>query len=378
MPRGWRQRFCRALTGTTHLLFNWGVLLALVAGILVLRHHAEARPREPLPAPRAHLSAVQAREWQAFPSYHKVVPVLLYHGNDSANGGLSIRRQVFAQQMLALETAGFHAITLDQYLEYVKGSSRGLPSRPVLITIDSGHLGTYRAVNNILRQYGFHAAVFISAAWPATNPGANLTWNELQNMQESGTWSVQEQGGRDHSHVIYKPAGNRGNVYAFHRYVGSPPGQDQPGFFRVFAARTIGSVLWGEHRFAAHIPVYRPVAFAILEASRGQQQANDPRVPRLVLSWLRQHFRIVFGGDYLDRGLNWPHKVRARFSRTLAYRISVTSRTSLPILDCRLKDWVTRSPIWMEYRCLRPGTAWRGPRTWGSIPAAGRPEVARY
>jgi hypothetical protein len=29
---------------------------------------------------------------------------------------------------------------------------------------------------------------------------------------------------------------------------------------------------------------------------------------------------------------------------------------------------VTRSPIWMESRCLRSGTAWRDPETWGFHP----------
>jgi hypothetical protein len=365
------------LTGTTHVLLNWGVLVALVAAVLVVRYHTEAQAREPLPPPSVHLSAVQAREWQAFPSYHRIVPVLLYHGNDSVNGGLSINLQFFAQQMLALKTAGFHTITLDQYLKYVKGSRRGLPSRPVLITIDGGRLRTYRTVNNILREYGFHATVFISAAWPASNPGANLTWSELQNMQKTGIWSVQEQGGQGNDDVIYSAAGSKGSVYAFRRYIRSPPGQGRLESSGAFAARTTSSLLWGEHQFAAHIPGYRPLAFAIPEANHGQQQTSDPRIPRYVLSWLQRHFQIVFGGDYLDRGPTWPHKIKARFSPALAYRIFVDSKMSLPALDCRLRDWVGRRPIWREYRCLRPGTAWRAPGTWDPAPTAAGPEAAR-
>jgi hypothetical protein len=370
IPRRWPRRFGRGVIGTTNLLVNWGMLLTLVAAILVLRHHAKAQIREPLPPPppppQSYLSAAQVREWHAFPPYHRVVPVLLYHGNDSANGGLSIQWQLFAQQMLALRTAGFHAITLDQYLKYARGSGRGLPSRPVLITIDGGHLGTYRAVSNILRLYGFHVAVFTSPAWPATSPGAQLTWSALRAMQGSGIWSVQEQGG--HPVPISNAMDSGGGEYALRRYANVRPRQRRLQSFRIYSSRMAANDLWREDQLAAHIPGYRPLSVAIPQANHGQRQAGYSRIQRLTLPWLRQHFQIVFGGDYLDRGPAWPHKITARFSRALAYRVSVDPRTSLTVLDCRLRDWVTRSPIWMESRCLRSGTAWRDPETWGFHP----------
>lgn len=347
---------------TAHLLLNWGVLVVLVAAVLVVRHRSEGQARAPLPPPKVHLSAAQARQWQAFPSYRRIVPVLMYHGVDSADGALSIRTQFFALEMLALKTAGFHAITLDQYISYVNGHRRGLPSKPILLTFDGGRLDTYRAVNNILREYGFHATVFTFAAWPVTNPGFSLTWSELRNMRESGIWSVQEHGGHGREYVIYNAAGGRGGVYAFRRYIRSLSGQGHLESFSSFVARTTSSILWGEHQFAVHIPRYRPLAFAIPEANYGQQQTNDPRIPEFVLPWLRQHFKVVFGGDYLDRGRSRPpHEIRPRFSPTFSYRISVNSKTSLPALNCRLRHWVARTPIWKEYRCLRPGTA-REPR----------------
>jgi len=228
--------------------------------------------------------------------------------------------------MLALRTAGFHAITLAQYVSFTEGQRSGLPSKPILLTFDEGRLSTYRAVNNILRKYGFRATMFTFAAWPGSHPRTNLTWAELQGMQQSGTWSVQENGGSPDNTI------------------------DQ--------AAAKSNILWGTEKFATQLPGFRVFAFAVPFTSYAQQQQlSDPQIQRLLLPWLKGHFGVVFGDDYLDQAANQSHKVTARFSPGLSYRISVDSRTSLPTLNCRLKDWVTGKPVQKEYRCLRLGPA---------------------
>ena len=72
--------------------------------------------------------------------------------------------------MLALKAAGFHAITLAQYAAWVHGDRRGMPSKPILLTFDDGRRDAYRAANNLLVQYGFHATMFTFGAWPVANP----------------------------------------------------------------------------------------------------------------------------------------------------------------------------------------------------------------
>jgi len=337
----------------TRLLVNWGVLVLAVATVLVVRYRSEERARAPLAVPAVRLSAADARTWRAFPAYLGTIPVLVYHGINTSGNAIATTPRVFAEQMLALKIAGFHAITLSQYVSYVHGDSKGLPSRPILLTFDDGRLDTYRAANNVLRKYGFHATMFTFAAWPTSNPGFNLRWNELRRMQASGTWTVQEHGGRGHEYVRYNAKGNTGGVYAFREYFPDPKGHG--GYLESFAAfrqRATSSILWGAQKFANQIPGFRPIAFAVPEADYGQDDTNDPRIARFMLPWLRRHFEVVFGGDYLDGEASKP--ILARFSSAFSYRITMGPRETLTALDCRLRDWVTGTPIWKEYACLRP------------------------
>ena len=80
-------------------------------------------------------------------------------------------------------------------------------------------------------------------------------------------------------------------------------------------------------------------------------------MPAALVPWLKRHFFVVFGGDYLDQGPVDAGRAAARFSPVLSYRISADPQTSLASLHCRLMDWVTGKPIWKEYRCRRLGPA---------------------
>jgi hypothetical protein len=366
-----RTALYRTGKATFRLLLNWGVLLAAVAVVLVVRNHVQAQARAPLSPPVVQLSAADTAQWQGFPFYQRDVPVLLYHGvgsgsgglSSSGSGGLSISRQLFAEQMLALRTAGFHAITLAQYVNFINGDRQGLPAKPILLTFDDGRLATYRAVNEILRKYGFHATMFTSASWPTTTPGYSLTWNDLRAMQQSGTWSVAEAGGESHGYLVYDAAGDRGAVYAFREYISRSAGNiGHLEGFPAFLRRVTSNILWGRQQFSAQLPDFRPLAFAVPGGNYGQLATNDARIPQFMLPWLAEHFQVVFGGDYLDRGPGRPFEIKSRSSlaKSFSYRISLTSRVSLTALNCRLTDWVTRVPVAKEYGCLRSGPGGAG------------------
>lgn len=339
---------------TGRLLLNWGVLIAVVAGVLAIRYRTEAETRAPLPAPSAHLSVAQARPWRHFPRYHRVVPVLLYHGINDSNRSYSVTPQLFADQMRALKVAGFHAITLAQYADYVHGHG-SLPSRPILLTFDDGRRDAFRYANNTLRNYGFHATMFTFASWPTANPGFSLTWPELRTMEQSGIWNIQEHGGGGHEYVFYNAADAKGGIYAFRRYI--PASSGHGGYvedFTTFVHATTSDITWGAHQFAQEIPGFRPLGFAVPYANYGQQATNDQRIPRFMLPWLKRHFSVIFGGDYLSGGRGHPYQILGRFSPEYSYRITMDQKMSLAALYCRLSDWVNRKPTWMEYRCLRP------------------------
>jgi hypothetical protein len=333
-----------------------------MAGLLMMRHHADLAAETPLPPPRVHLSTADLREWQRFPAYTGSIPVLVYHGINTANESYAVSPQLFADQMLALKVGGFHAISLAQYVKFVHGDRRGLPPKPILLTFDDGRRDAYRAAANLLRRYGFHAVMFTFGAWPVRNPGFSLTWNELQRMQRSPLWSVQEHGGRGHEYTVYNAAGDKGAVYAFLHYVPNPSGHGgQLESFPHFVHRFTSDVLWGEHQFASHLPGYQPLAFAVPYGDYGQELTNDEQIPAYTLPWLDRHFPVVFGGDYLDETAGRRYVITGRFSPRFSYRMTMQAADQLPTLYCRLKDWVTHVVLWKEYACLRLGSGNWGP-----------------
>ncbi len=350
----------RAGGAVGRLLLNWGVLVAVVATLLLARQHANAVNQAPLPPPRVRLSAATTQEWAHFPAYTGSVPVLVYHGINDSGKNYATTPQLFAGQMMALKAAGFHAITLAQYAAWVHGDRRGMPSRPILLTFDDGRRDSYRVANDLLVRYGFHGTMFTFGSWPVANPGFSLTWNELQRMQRSSVWSVQEHGGRGHEYVRINAAGTKGAVYADLRYMRKPDG-GQMETFAEFVKRFTTDVMWGEKQFAGHIPGYRPLAFALPYGDYGQEQTNDPRIPAYTLPWLDRRFPVVFGGDYLDRVPGQRYGIPGRFSAQLSFRMTMQQTMQLPALYCRLRDWVTRVPIWKEYQCMHLGLADWGP-----------------
>jgi hypothetical protein len=342
------------------LLLNWGVLFAVVATLLLARRHDNAVNQAPLPAAPARLTTATTQEWAHFPSYTGSVPVLVYHGINNSGTDYAVTPQLFAAQMLALKTAGFHAITLAQYAAWVHGDRRGLPSKPILLTFDDGRRDAYRAANNLLATYGFHATMFTFAAWPKANPGFSLTWNELQRMQRSSIWSVQEHGGRGHEYVPINAAGGKGGDYADLRYVQKPDGGHMETFAE-FQKRFTTDVIWGMKQFSGHVPGYRPIAFAVPYGDYGQLHTNDPQIPAFTLPWLDSHFSVVFGGDYLDKVPGQRAEIPGRFSPKFSYRMTMRQAMTLPALYCRLRDWVTNVPIYHEYQCMHLGAAAYGP-----------------
>jgi len=334
-------------------LAGWGVMAVAFVGILADRHHSAAAARAPLPSLTATLPANQERAWQSFPAYRNVVPVLAYHGVGGRTSDLTVTRLRFAQQMHALKLAGFHPLTIEQYASYVRNGPAGLPSRPILLTFDDGRLDSYRSSDSILRQYGFHATELVVPGWVSQYPRFSLSWNELRAMQASGTWDIQEHFGAGHEDVTVDRAGRTEGAFGWLRYItgtGAQPGHLES--FAQFQQGLAANMTWGEQQLKQRLPGFRPLSMAIPESDFGQNATNDLRIPTFVLSWLNQHYPVVFGGDYLSRVAHPVYQVPGRFSRRLSYRMVMGPDDSLAVLHCRLLYYVKNWSIVHEYKCL--------------------------
>lgn len=340
----------RAGIGKTllHGLVGWGVLAGLVAALL----HPPPPVNKvltPLPFLTVHLTARQYQSWKTFPRFNDQVPVLVYHSVGGRASDITTPRTLFAEQMLALKIAGFHTLTLQQYVNYVDGRWKSLPSRPILLTFDDGRLDAYRAANAILRKYGFHAVEFVVPGWVSSHPRFELNWAEMRVMDASGIWDIQEHFGYGEEFVPIDRGTRHGGAFAYLEATGL---YGTPETFAHYKDRVIGNMLWGLAQLREHLSHYTSLAMAIPQSDYGQSGTNDPQIPVFLIPWLDHHYPVVFGGDYLNGGLNRTVLIPGRFARQISYRITMGPSEILSVLRCRLYDWALNKVVWSEYSCL--------------------------
>jgi peptidoglycan/xylan/chitin deacetylase (PgdA/CDA1 family) len=155
------------------------------------------------------------------------VPVLCYHYLRRAGGPLRFMKVLlyvvlslpvlddnevwtqtegaFEKQMKYLHENGYQTITLDDLTRWQQGRS-GLPQKPVVVTFDDGDRSVYDYAWPILEKYGFKAAYFIITSrvgqqWEGLD---FLTWDELRELRESGTFSIES-----HTHDLHYKAGDK-------------------------------------------------------------------------------------------------------------------------------------------------------------------------
>jgi peptidoglycan/xylan/chitin deacetylase (PgdA/CDA1 family) len=89
----------------------------------------------------------------------RAVPVLMYHHVSPHPGLVTVSPETFEEHMVYLARKKYHALTADEFLEFLQGK-RELSGRNVLITFDDGYLDNYVYAFPILQRYGLKATIF--------------------------------------------------------------------------------------------------------------------------------------------------------------------------------------------------------------------------
>ncbi len=105
-------------------------------------------------------SAVDASDKRTGPPGTDPVPILMYHviaapPPGAAFPGLYVEPAEFAEQMQALKSAGWHAVTLDQVEEYWRRGVPLGPGKPIVISFDNGYNSQYTQALPVLRRLGW-------------------------------------------------------------------------------------------------------------------------------------------------------------------------------------------------------------------------------
>ena len=122
-----------------------------------------------------------------YPDGYQLVPVLVYHNIGGPKDlRLNISVRAFEEHMLYLKSAGYHAITLADFLAHLQGK-RQLPKKSVMLTFDDGYKGFLLYAHPLLMKLGFHAVLFIQSDDISARPNpSRLTWSELSELVKAG------------------------------------------------------------------------------------------------------------------------------------------------------------------------------------------------
>ena len=198
------------------------------------------------------------------------MPVLLYHRLGPSAGAYSVTPADFAAEMQRLHGMGFQAISLDQYVRFIRGKAVDLPPRPILITFDDGFQSSFEVADPILARYGWNAAIYVITG-AVGNPG-RLTWAQLRQMQATGRWQIDEHAGYGHVDVTVDSDGDQGPFYA--NEVWANGSQES---FRHYKRRVSHDIELGQRMLADHVPGWRSHGtFAVPFNNYGQHGSNDP------------------------------------------------------------------------------------------------------
>jgi peptidoglycan/xylan/chitin deacetylase (PgdA/CDA1 family) len=124
------------------------------------------------------------------------VPILMYHViaspfPTSRFPGLYVPPAEFAAQMQALASAGYHAVTLDQLRDGLRGTG-SLPPRPIVISFDNGYRSQYTRALPVLRRLHWIGDENLQLSGLPPRQGG-LGSIQIRGMVEAG-WELDTQG----------------------------------------------------------------------------------------------------------------------------------------------------------------------------------------
>jgi biofilm PGA synthesis lipoprotein PgaB len=156
------------------------VRLSVLAALLVLSCAAAPRAGAALPAVAANANA-------------PYTAVLVWH--DVARGGKDVwfdtTLDTLRTQFAAIAHGGFHVVTMAALRDHLERGAP-LPGKPLVLTFDDNGSGIYENAFPLLRQYRFHATLFVHTNYVGrTTSKRHNTWDQLREMQRSGLVDVQ-------------------------------------------------------------------------------------------------------------------------------------------------------------------------------------------
>jgi len=137
------------------------------------------------------------------------VPIIMYHSIlDKTNnyGKYIVSTDNFEKDLIYLQNNGYTTITMNDLIGYVYNGT-SLPEKPVILSFDDGYYNNYKNAYPLLKKYNMKAVISIIGYYTdlyseldEENPKySHITWDEIEEMTESGLVEIQNHSYNLHS-----------------------------------------------------------------------------------------------------------------------------------------------------------------------------------
>ncbi len=144
----------------------------------------------------------------------KSIPVLLYHGIVEKPDGYNTSVDNFRDEMMALKSAGYQTVTLDDFYKFARGEKQ-LPAKSFLLTFDDGRKDSYYPADPLLKALNYNAVMFVITKYINSEAGSfYLSKEELDEMTNSGRWELEAHTQNGHDMMTIGPQDQKGHFYS--------------------------------------------------------------------------------------------------------------------------------------------------------------------
>lgn len=255
-------------------------------------------PRARLPAPPVSLTEAGKARFAPLPATPGRIPVLLFHQvcpDTCAKADTYGTTQLeLMRTLLAVQSAGYTTIAVEDYVRAMRGDTGGLPSHPILVTFDDGRLDAYRGADDILRVLGMRVTMYVMTVELERRSGFRMSVGEVDAAFASGRWDIQLHAHA--GHVRIRGGDDDAGVpavmpfYAARRY-----DEGRLESFDGWKARAEEDLNRGEALLAARFgPQYAKLTFAVPFGDYGQGDTNDEGIAPTFRAMLDERFAVWF------------------------------------------------------------------------------------
>ena len=259
------------------------------------------------------------------PTSTQAAPIIItYHDIGRNKSPYTVAPEDFASQMQMLHDAGWTTLSMADLGHWLDGEA--LPPKSVLVTFDDGAKGVWRYADPVFQRLGMRGVAFLITGFLDTSQPYYMTWDEVQDLANSGRWDLEA-----HTHLghVKVPVDAAGTMKPFLTDPMWLKDQSRVETMPEWHARVYADLVECKHQFELHdlpVPDYFAYPFSAHEAKDDNTAALDKMVNSL--------YRMAMLDDSTSLRVTSSRDVLARLIR----RGDVTAGLGIDGLASRILD----------------------------------------